>query len=314
MKSKFKVKLARLASKLFPPLISQRLRDFLYPIHLAREEQLSFIYKSITGSYLSNNTIDYHAYRFFIHGFFDWRNVIIANSVSKFTKGDILEVGANIGTETISFCDISKGSSKVFAFEPLPTNFEHLKLISNDHDCLKLYNYALSDNCGEEKFLIPPKVSSGTGKILIANEDNDSKYISVKTKKLDNFIDEYNNVNILFIDVEGHEPYVLRGAIETLKKYNPIVVIEASPKLLLKYAHLKLDYIYKFFEDLNYEVLKISKLTIKKVNEADLNSDKPSNWICVPKSKKDIKNQIKTDLILRSIIPWYLLKKLPYRK
>lgn len=67
-----------------------------------------FIKRSFTGSKFYGSTRDFHAFKFSVHGYFDWRNIIIAKSVLKFKEGAIIEVGANIGTETISFSDIAK--------------------------------------------------------------------------------------------------------------------------------------------------------------------------------------------------------------
>ncbi len=44
--------------------------------------------------------------------------------------------------------------------------------------------------------------------------------------KLDNIPIKENRVDLIKIDVEGHEPFVLRGAIETIKKYRPVIFIE----------------------------------------------------------------------------------------
>ena len=42
-------------------------------------------------------------------------------------KGSIIEVGANIGTETIGFTDIVENNHQVYAFEPVPYLFKSLE-------------------------------------------------------------------------------------------------------------------------------------------------------------------------------------------
>ncbi len=311
MNPKRRILFAQKICKCFPPIISQRIRNFIFPLELARKYKIDFKKKSITGSYLKSNTLDFHGYNFSIHGFFEWRNVIISNSISKHAIGDIIEIGANIGTETVSFCDIVNNVAKVHAFEPLPVNLKHLRELSKTQKSLNVFEYAISDKKGEASFSVPPETSSGTGKIINNHEASASDLIQVKTAKLDDFLDEFTNVTFISIDTEGHEPFVLRGAKNTLKKHNPIVVIEVSPKLLIKYADLKPKDISQFFKELGYNIFKINKFSISKVNKNDLSANKASNWLCIPINKKKIELQIKRDLIIRTFIPWYLLKALP---
>src|SRR5690606_19085605 len=107
-----------------PPIGSQKVRNLIIKISEGESLNLDFKTKSFTGSYFYGNTSDFHAFKFSVHGYFDWRNIIISNEVLKKYKGHIVEVGANIGTETISFSDVArKFGMKVFAYEPLPINY-----------------------------------------------------------------------------------------------------------------------------------------------------------------------------------------------
>lgn len=152
------LRLTRIICSFFPPIISQKIRSFLFPRKLAIDLKITFSKKSITGSVFTGNTLDFHSYPFSIHGFFDWRNVIIANSFfEKNSGGDIIEIGANIGTETLSFCDIlKKGKGTVHAFEPLPENIKALDLLDNKFNNLKLYKYAISSEEKIVNFQSPP--------------------------------------------------------------------------------------------------------------------------------------------------------------
>lgn len=104
-----------------PPLFAQRLRSVIYPFEQASRDDYEFIVRAQTGSIFKNTTSDYHAYPFSVHGYSDWRNWAIALALC--SPGDtIVEVGANVGTETIGFADIVGSLGKVYAFEPLPSN------------------------------------------------------------------------------------------------------------------------------------------------------------------------------------------------
>ncbi len=71
--------LARLICKLFPPILAQSIRNKIFPLQLGQIQSVEFTRKTITGSYFTGNTNDYHAYRVSVNGYFEWRNVVIAN-------------------------------------------------------------------------------------------------------------------------------------------------------------------------------------------------------------------------------------------
>jgi len=291
---RFRINLTRIISCVVPPVISQKMRDFIFPIHLARKYDKTFKKKSITGSYLIGNTSDYHGYRFYIHGFFEWRNIIIARAVKKIRKGDIIEIGANVGTETVSFADlVNKKDEFVHAFEPLPSNIHYLNKLVGKHKQIKLYPFAISNKNGDAKFIIPPKNSSGTGSILLSDESDKNSYHIVKTVRLDDLIKDFNKPSLLFADTEGHEPLILKGAEGFIEKFKPIIILEASPQLLAKNSGYNLKFILDFFKKNDYNVYKINRLTISDINDTDLNTKKSANWVCIPSKDYRILKQIK---------------------
>ena len=81
-----------------------------------------------------------------MHGFSDWRNIVVASTLCR--QGDVIvEVGANIGTETISFLDIVGPRGEVLALEPDPNLIERLlrNLSDADTTALKPLNVAAGD-------------------------------------------------------------------------------------------------------------------------------------------------------------------------
>ena len=302
------VKLVKILCFLLPPILAQKLRSYLYSWERAKQDAIVYRRKSVTGSFFSSNTADFHGYPFFFHGFYDWRNVVIAASVFNKNKGSIIEIGANIGTETIGFCDIVNRKGMVYAFEPVPDNLNSLKQIQKEQNHLKLYPYAVSNTNGKANFILPPPALSGIGSITNQASKKDS--IEIDTFKLDFFLKDFKTIKLITIDTEGHELMVLKGAVGVINAFKPAIILEASPKLMKKAGHGNLTTIKDFFEKQDYLLYKINKLGLSRLTPKDLHSSVASNWFCVPKEKQGLTHSANKHILLRALLPWYLLGSL----
>lgn len=149
-----------------------------------------------------------------------------------------IDVGANIGE--LSYYFLRYGHVKsVEAFEPNPTVSS--KLVQLSHLGIRSHQIALSDKPGDGT-LITPKIPNSdklnTGLSTLHQHWIDTMHSKfpeavssevitypVKLKTLDSY--RFNNVKLIKIDVEGHELLVIKGAIETIKKHKPVLIIEA---------------------------------------------------------------------------------------
>lgn len=305
-----RLRIARTICSLLPPLVAQKARNKIFPLSEGQRLNAGFTRKSVTGSPFTGNTADYHSYRMAVTGYFEWRNIVIANYFFKRKKGDIIEIGANVGTETVSFCDIAKPHN-VHAFEPMPKNIADLNVLKKNLPNLRLYHSAISDAESTARFKMPPAESSGTGKIITENTstDNDT-LIVVKTAPLDSFLEKFNSVTFVSIDTEGHEPFVLKGSRAVFEKFSPAVVIEVCPSLLEKYAHAGAKDIFDFFDSAGYCCYQINSLSLKEISPEMLKDRKAHNWLCVPKRDKAMIPKLEKTLRIRALVPWFLLPAL----
>lgn len=149
--------------------------------------------------------------------------------VEKYYKNgtDILDIGANIGYNTLMFSDYGQ----VYAYEPL-----FYKIIKMNTEINKLKHnviinpYALSDRDQCVPMYFPTAVKEtgmrnyGGSSIYKKESSDESSKSFVKCFKID---DVYTGVpSIMKIDVEGHELEVLKGAEQTILKYKPTILIE----------------------------------------------------------------------------------------
>ena len=88
------------------------------------------------------------------------------------------------------------------------------------------YNIAISDNDGEVPFKLEER--SNASKVVGRYRSGDSSIIPVQSLTLDTLSSRLrlNRVDMIRMDVEGHEVNIFRGWKETLRRYRPMVFVE----------------------------------------------------------------------------------------
>ena len=301
-----KIRRVQFICSFFPPIVSQQLREKLISIPKAEKLAMDFTRRAFTGSYLKGNTSDFHAFKFLIHGYFDWRNIVLAKTILKFKKGDLVEVGANIGTETISLADINR-DNKVHAYEPLPVNFKSLLAIKehNKLEHLKLYDVLVSNKKGEAHFKIPADNSSGSGHIS-AEEHTKTKKFDVVT--LDEHLSKVNSCAAIIADVEGFEPQVLEGATNFIDRTKPFLILEINARFLKERAGISVDLFFEQLVKLGYTCFYINRTGIDKVDPSNFKVKSNRNWICIPNEHLKIKSKLSRSIALNAFNPFLRYK------
>jgi len=264
-----------------------RLRSVLYPQSQAFNDDFMFTVKAQTGSRFCGCTSDFHGYPFSVHGYYEWRHWAVATAVC--SSGDtIIEIGANVGTETVGFRDIVGQPGCVFAFEPVPANVEALRQLAalNEWENVEILPYALGDRETRLKFALPPnKHASGVGHVLTNNATATGNTIVVECRPLDTLADHLGAARAIFCDAEGAETMILRGAQHYLDRHQPVVVLEASPKLLRR-AGSSREELYQVLQSLGYEIHGVARLGLRPIRHPDQAG--AGNWFCVPDAHRGL--------------------------
>jgi len=161
------------------------------------------------GQIILVNPLDYIGAMLFLFGDLDPG---ISSLIKRLLKpGDtFVDVGANIGVETIPASRLCGNEGRVFAFEPNPNVFKLLldSLELNDLCNVTCFNVAASEEAKTLFFSVP---ANNTGSAQIVSEIRDNTFC-VKALRLD-ALEELQNrpIKLLKIDVEGHEKNVLKG-------------------------------------------------------------------------------------------------------
>jgi FkbM family methyltransferase len=150
----------------------------------------------------------------------------------------VYDIGANIGYHTVGF---AKSTKHVYAFEP---NKKNLKLLHNNTKQLNnvtVFDVACSDGNTDmyvEDFDLD--IPGNYGEMHMRETGQ-----LCNSRRIDD-IDDIYAPDLIKIDVEGHELQVLRGSLETITEYKPIIFYEAHGN--------DLDDIYTLLDNLGYKL------------------------------------------------------------
>ena len=145
-----------------------------------------------------------------------------------------IDVGANLGEWTIPFARAVGTAGHVLAAEPAPRAAAALEatLGANALHQAQVIRCAVGDHDGFAEFAVPvvssARIDTGTAQIGAAGPGCEA--LSVALRSLDSLAAEcsLDRVDLIKIDVEGHERRVLDGAEATLHRYRPTLVIETG--------------------------------------------------------------------------------------
>lgn len=186
----------------------------------------------------------------------------------------IVDVGAHKG-ESVFFYKKIFPQAKMFCFEPNEENFHLLRQnIANYSDC-KAYNIGLSDEEGNVSFFLNKlshlgslkKVNTSSKDSLgfAADAPNDVHEITVSTLDLFFQRESLQKINILKIDVQGAELEVIKGAIESIKNTD-LIVIEINLFDFYEKDKHKLSTLLRVLEESDFELFDILNLSKNPMN------------------------------------------------
>jgi FkbM family methyltransferase len=138
-----------------------------------------------------------------------------------------VDVGANIGQHSLILSNYCK---KVISFEPLPSIYHQFRqsIELNGYQNIELHNLGCSNNKETREITIDPVNAGGSTLLFHNNSLSNTKKEMVHLDKLDDIL-AHQKVDVIKIDVEGYEYFVLLGAEKTLANHKPIIFIEYSP-------------------------------------------------------------------------------------
>jgi FkbM family methyltransferase len=178
-----------------------------------------------------------------------------------------IDIGANFGLWSHHMSRAVGPAGKVYAFEPIPftaRTFRKVGRLLGFSRNVELFEAGCGERAGEVEFTVPVMDSGAISAGLVHMGRNDArlgkeqharfdrtKAITAKVVTIDETLAGIESLQLLKCDIEGADLFAMRGAVRTLEKHKPVVVIEITPWFLEGFG-LKVADVTGFFECLGY--------------------------------------------------------------
>lgn len=138
----------------------------------------------------------------------------VISRVSK--RNRAVQAGGHVGVFPLG---LSKHFKNVTTFEPVQENWECLLQNTKDNNKISKFQFALSN--ANHTASVSHTIENNCGAVQLHND----KEGSIQAVTLDSILGE-QEVNLLWLDLEGFEAKALQGAANIIEKHRPVIVIE----------------------------------------------------------------------------------------
>lgn len=139
--------------------------------------------------------------------------------------GVLLELGGNIGTQTVYFA-LSNAYSHIVSVEPDPRNFRLLQTNMSQNrleETVRLVNCAAGETAGEIDFFLN---ATNHGKSSAIRQSSSDMKVSVPVKPVSDILREAgfnpDDVSLVWMDIEGYEPVACRSMAPLMSQRVPL--------------------------------------------------------------------------------------------
>jgi FkbM family methyltransferase len=181
----------------------------------------------------------------------------------------LLDVGASTGAYALMAAHLPQMTA--YAFEPYNPAYQVLKAnIKLNHLGSRVHAYpvALSDFNGLEHFhiAVPDEVAGLSQLGGTPRADKTYRTETAMVTTIDGFVhdNKIKHVDVIKVDVEGGDLFVLLGAANTLLRDKPVVIVEYSDLNTAQYGYAPED-IVNFLADMGYSITREHEDVIAEV-------------------------------------------------
>jgi FkbM family methyltransferase len=180
------------------------------------------------------------------------RRVSVALAALIGPNSNCVDVGAHIGSTLARMVELAP-DGRHFAIEPMSTKAQALR---QRFPNIPILNAAVSSAPGSATLYEARE--SGYSSLRPPLNHEVVGQVEVDVVRLDDVLDTERRVDFLKLDVEGAELPALRGAVDTIKRDQPVVLFESGPNgHTASFDYTRTD-LFGFFADLGYRIYSIA--------------------------------------------------------
>jgi FkbM family methyltransferase len=205
-----------------------------------------------------------------------------------------VDVGANIGFFSILMASIAGKHGRVYALEPFPENYNLLlkNIHENHHDDVVVpLNKAAYHRTGRNwLYFTSDQANTNYGGMFLARNHQSivarcHDRLEIEQVRLDDIISAPSKVDVIKIDVEGAEPFVLEGMQEIMARDRPLIFLEFNTSCLRTISEVDPAELLGTLRDNGYKSLAITDFLAN--NDRDFRyqaaaGDIQVNLVCFP--------------------------------
>jgi FkbM family methyltransferase len=202
--------------------------------------------------------------------------------ISLKTGENALDIGGNIGLQSLRMSQCVGDHGKVLAFEPLTYLQEKFKrnILLNKAKNVTLFPFALANVEDEDDFAINTgSWNQGTFSLNNKNDGLQKQHVIIKVPDAIPEIQDLSSLALVKIDVEGFEYQVLLGLKQTLRKHKPRIVFEFDRNYWISTGQ-NIEDCFSFLESLGYTIYQITPVGCELIKHCG--DIKAGNLFCIP--------------------------------
>ena len=241
-------------------------------------------YPNPTYRLAKKNTLKLHAN---MHDYNDWKaywGIIEHERENLYKLAEsaemVIDMGTNNGWVLMNIASIiAKNNGFVYGFEPFPDTYKRCmqNIKSSGITNAQVFNLG----CGETENSFEMEVvfegNSGQNRIVEKTEkEPGKKMVQVNVTTLDKQLGNIKKIDLIKIDVEGFEHYVLNGAANTLLKMKPTLMVEIDNRYLISKntsEKMLLSLLQNTYGYTLYRINGLEKIKINLIEDTNMHYD-----------------------------------------
>jgi FkbM family methyltransferase len=190
-----------------------------------------------------------------------WERNTVEFMIAHCSRGDVVTAGSFFGDALPALSQATLNT--VWAFEPNPHNYRcsAITTLLNDLKNVELQNAALGERSEIRQLVVRDfagRALGGASQLVgIADQkaQRGDETVPVNVVAIDDAVPKTSHVALIQLDVEGFEEFALAGAVKTIERSRPRLVLETIPPTSSKAGQLLARLGYRITRELDAQVV-----------------------------------------------------------